>query len=234
MTEVTEVSRRRQETRTRLLDAATEVFAEHGLQGASVEQICSRADFTRGAFYSNFSSKEELFTALLRREYKHRADLIQESATRLSALLEKSTDPITPEIVVQYVSEFFTPPPGQERWFALETEFLLLALRDTEGTIQFIDFGRQFRDEFSGLFEQLLHAAGKRFTIPTSHALEVLDGVYQRAQRANALRVAGHGTEQAAGISADGEPTVREDTGGLSQQIAELLFAITTEDSTTR
>jgi AcrR family transcriptional regulator len=46
------------------MDAAAEVFAEVGLEGASVEAICERAGFTRGAFYSNFESKDELFLDL--------------------------------------------------------------------------------------------------------------------------------------------------------------------------
>ena len=58
-------TRRREQTRARLLDAAHEVFAEVGMDAASVEMICERAGFTRGAFYSNFESKDELFLALV-------------------------------------------------------------------------------------------------------------------------------------------------------------------------
>jgi AcrR family transcriptional regulator len=57
-------TRSREQTRARLLDAAVLVFGEVGLAGASVEAICERAGFTRGAFYSNFASKEELFIQL--------------------------------------------------------------------------------------------------------------------------------------------------------------------------
>lgn len=46
------------------MDAAAQLFAEVGLDGASVEAICERAGFTRGAFYSNFESKDELFLEL--------------------------------------------------------------------------------------------------------------------------------------------------------------------------
>lgn len=68
MIEMTTVpSRRREATRQRLLDAAARVFAEVGLDAASVEAICEAAGYTRGAFYSNFASKEELFLALCAR-----------------------------------------------------------------------------------------------------------------------------------------------------------------------
>lgn len=60
----TSVTRRRENTRARLRDAAAQLFAEVGIEGASVEAICERAGFTRGAFYSNFESKEELFLDL--------------------------------------------------------------------------------------------------------------------------------------------------------------------------
>ncbi len=56
---------RQAQTRAALLDAAAELFVERGLQGTSVEAIAERAGYTRGAFYSNFSTKEEVFTELL-------------------------------------------------------------------------------------------------------------------------------------------------------------------------
>lgn len=55
----------REETRQRLLDAGLAVFSERGYAGTSVEEIASRAGYTRGAFYSNFADKEELFFALM-------------------------------------------------------------------------------------------------------------------------------------------------------------------------
>ncbi len=53
-----------QQTRALLLAAASEVFAESGFEGASIDAITERAGFTRGAFYSNFASKEALLIAL--------------------------------------------------------------------------------------------------------------------------------------------------------------------------
>ena len=46
--------------------AATSVFADRGIIGASVEEICEAAGFTRGAFYSNFADKDALVLALIR------------------------------------------------------------------------------------------------------------------------------------------------------------------------
>jgi AcrR family transcriptional regulator len=57
--------RRRQQTRDYLLQAAAQVFAERGFHGASLDQVAAAAGFTKGAVYSNFKNKEDLFLALL-------------------------------------------------------------------------------------------------------------------------------------------------------------------------
>lgn len=54
-------------TRARLLDAAEEVFAEHGFGATTLERIAERAGYTRGAVYANFASKDDLFLAVLDR-----------------------------------------------------------------------------------------------------------------------------------------------------------------------
>jgi AcrR family transcriptional regulator len=69
---------RRAQTRAALVQAAGELFVERGLHGTSVEAIAARAGFTRGAFYSNFRTKEEVFTELLQervyRAYRQMAE----------------------------------------------------------------------------------------------------------------------------------------------------------------
>ncbi len=59
----------RDQTTQRLLDAAQRLIAKKGLSAASVEDIAAAAGYTRGAFYSNFSSKGDLFIELLRRDH---------------------------------------------------------------------------------------------------------------------------------------------------------------------
>lgn len=59
-----ELSARRAQTRASLIAAAKRVFASRGID-VSVEEICEAAGFTRGAFYSNFSSKTELCVAVV-------------------------------------------------------------------------------------------------------------------------------------------------------------------------
>jgi AcrR family transcriptional regulator len=64
MTRLSRAERRRQ-TRARLLDASGQVFARRGFHAATVDEIAEAAGYTKGAVYSNFANKDELFLALL-------------------------------------------------------------------------------------------------------------------------------------------------------------------------
>lgn len=91
-------SRRREQTRARLFDAAHELFAEVGMDAASVEMIAERAGFSRGAFYSNFESKDELFLALIA---KLADDQLSEVSERVEGLMQADID--TPDDVAELV-----------------------------------------------------------------------------------------------------------------------------------
>src|ERR1700757_3631427 len=72
----------RDETCDKLFEAAARVFEEQGIGGASIEGIAAAAGFTRGAFYSNFKSKDELIIAMLEdhveRSIRRNLDLLAE------------------------------------------------------------------------------------------------------------------------------------------------------------
>ena len=70
-------TKRREATRERLVEAARSLLAEIGIQGATVESICERAGFTRGAFYSNYASKDELILDIFGREKLQMIALMQ-------------------------------------------------------------------------------------------------------------------------------------------------------------
>jgi AcrR family transcriptional regulator len=72
----------RDDTRDKLFEAAARVFEEQGIGGASIEAIAAAAGFTRGAFYSNFKSKDELIIAMLE-------DHVEQSMGRIRDLLDR-------------------------------------------------------------------------------------------------------------------------------------------------
>ena len=57
----------KEQTREALIDAAAALFGKEGLDGPSLDAICARAGFTRGAFYVHFRSREEIIVAVMER-----------------------------------------------------------------------------------------------------------------------------------------------------------------------
>ena len=66
--------------RARLLDAARAVFSERGLDRAKVEDITTRAQLSKGAFYLHFESKEEAFRELLSGVVSHLEQQVTDSS----------------------------------------------------------------------------------------------------------------------------------------------------------
>ena len=75
----------RDDTKERLFEAAARVFEERGIGAASIETIAATAGFTRGAFYSNFASKDDLIAAMLEdhveRSIAHHRELLAHHRT---------------------------------------------------------------------------------------------------------------------------------------------------------
>jgi AcrR family transcriptional regulator len=59
-------SRRREDTRQRLFEAAVALIAEQGFSATTVDDIALRAKVAKGTVYYNFKSKTDLFEELLR------------------------------------------------------------------------------------------------------------------------------------------------------------------------
>jgi AcrR family transcriptional regulator len=71
--------RRRQQTREYLLQAAAQVFAARGFHAATLDEVAAAAGFTKGAVYSNFKNKDDLFLALLEDAYTREMTALKEA-----------------------------------------------------------------------------------------------------------------------------------------------------------
>src|SRR5579859_7400566 len=112
----------RDQTTQRLLDAAQKLIARKGLSAASVEDIAEAAGYTRGAFYSNFNSKGDLFIELLRRD--HEAHMQEFNALRNDSI---PLDQIHERARVAY-SQLHRDNESFMNW----TEARMLAARDVK------------------------------------------------------------------------------------------------------
>ncbi|GAA4792215.1 helix-turn-helix domain-containing protein [Streptomyces ziwulingensis] len=126
------VTRRRARTRADLLDAAFAVFAAKGFGRVSIEEVCAAAGYSRGAFYSNFASLEELFFAL----YRRRADLIAEQVTAALARDGPGPGGPTPDGAGPDVSAAVDRVAAvlllDRDWLLVKTDFLVYAARAPE------------------------------------------------------------------------------------------------------
>ena len=113
--------RRRAMTRDHLLAAAADVFARRGYHDATLDEVSEAAGFSKGAVYSNFANKEDLFLALMRQRGQH---FVSEFATA-AASAEDPSDTFAALRGVYAASE------GRQEAWALWTEFTLYALRNT-------------------------------------------------------------------------------------------------------
>jgi AcrR family transcriptional regulator len=117
--------RRRQQTRDHLLAAAAQVFAERGFHGASLDAVAAAAGFSKGAVYSNFKNKEDLFLALLESIYSREMQLLR-------ATLEASEVPPESRLTdfLPLILDGVGQTPSPENWAVLYMEFALFAMRN--------------------------------------------------------------------------------------------------------
>ncbi|MFJ3934048.1 MULTISPECIES: TetR/AcrR family transcriptional regulator [unclassified Streptomyces] len=113
------VTARRARTRRRMLDAALQVFAEEGFGRSTVEQVCERAGFTRGAFYSNFASLDELFLAMW-----------EERSARMLEDLREALAEVTVASPDQALRAALGAIPVDDAWYRVTAEFTAHALRN--------------------------------------------------------------------------------------------------------
>lgn len=114
----------RDEVRDRILDAALAVFAAEGFAGATIDAIGQAAGFTKGAVYSNFESKDELFLALLDRQFETRGELI--------ATAFDSSGGDTAATAQALSRSMLASIHDQSDFYLVLTEYWLRAVRDPE------------------------------------------------------------------------------------------------------
>ncbi|MFI8997687.1 TetR/AcrR family transcriptional regulator [Streptomyces sp. NPDC053542] len=159
------VTRRRAQTRQRLLDAALEVFAEEGFGRSTVDQVCERAGYTRGAFYSNFTSLDELFLAMWEQRSAAMLDDLRGALDRLGTLESVSAD--------EALRAVLDAVPIDDAWYRVTAEFTAHALRNPSLRRVMAAREEAIHDTLLPLVEAALARAGRRVTDRTGlgHAL---------------------------------------------------------------
>jgi AcrR family transcriptional regulator len=161
--------RRREVTVERLLDAALDTFAERGFAAASVEDVCSRGGFTRGAFYSSFTSKDELFAALFTRELAREMARVEQLLTGLA----DEPDPVT-AAVDRCLGAF----RSDRTWTLVATEYALHAARHPEAAELLQRHREELYAQLTGLIERAATEAGVRLAVPAGQLARTIAALH--------------------------------------------------------
>lgn len=163
-------TRSRENTRARLLDAAAQVFAEVGLDGASVEAVCERAGFTRGAFYSNFESKDELFLMLTASVAEARVTAVRDRVDEMAAegALAEGCDP------TELLQRVMDSGSDDRLGVMLMSEIRIRALRDATFGAAYLVQEREMVASIARIIVDIVEAGRLDLRLPAEDAARML------------------------------------------------------------
>jgi AcrR family transcriptional regulator len=132
-------------TRSRLIQAAGTVFARRGLHHASIDEVAEQAGFTKGAFYANFASKEELFLAMLDERFAARLEELERTT---------GTNEAPEEQARQAGTEFNRAIGADPEWERLFFEFAAHAGRNEQFRKELVKRYRTLRSHIEELYRR--------------------------------------------------------------------------------
>jgi TetR/AcrR family transcriptional regulator, transcriptional repressor of aconitase len=155
---------KRQETKEKLLRSAQQLFNQGGYENASVDLIAENAGFSKGAFYSNFESKEAIFLELL------------ESSKRrnIEALESLLAQEMSAEELLLAVRSYQAGRDSDFDFAQLAVEFQLQASRDAIFAKAFAKLNRNYRDSLIGVLEKLYAKLGRIPPAPVRDLADIL------------------------------------------------------------
>lgn len=149
----------RAQTRERVLTAAASVFAERGYDQASLGDIAAVAGLTKGAIYSSFGSKDELFYALMRDQIGERLRNIMGSVGSHKTLSDLARD--TGRVLTDATI-------GQPEWHLTFIEFWTRAMRNPALRNDFVTQRRAARDAIAARLEEQATQLGVTLPLPAA------------------------------------------------------------------
>jgi AcrR family transcriptional regulator len=154
-------SERKARTRQDLLLAARAVFLRRGFHGASLDEIAEEAGYTKGAVYSNFAGKDDLYLALLDAHYD----------ARIAAYVELMLEEPTFEDAIAAVGRFMaTADERDPDWLPTLAEFVSHAARDEMLRQAYVRVRERFLEAIAGVITALVERHGFALRIPALEA----------------------------------------------------------------
>jgi AcrR family transcriptional regulator len=174
-------SARREATRQRLLDAARTVFAERGAFGATVEEICDRAGYTRGAFYSNFADMDDVLDALIEREHARLLEHLDASVAVIEREMATVTDLTT--ALGGFVDRIARTVPLDRQLSLVLTELEILAIRRPDQASRFAALSERFRERIGAFIDDAMRRNGLEPVVAPSDIADAVLAIAERSAR---------------------------------------------------
>ena len=142
------------------MTASAEVFARRGFRDATLDEVAESAGFSKGAVYSNFKSKDELFYALM-------AERISERVESAAEAIQQETDAGSRAAEIgRRLTEKLAEQPD---WQLLFIEFWSRAVRDPEMRVEFARRRRPLRVPIAALIQQAADDLDVELPVPADH-----------------------------------------------------------------
>jgi AcrR family transcriptional regulator len=134
----------REKTRTCLVEAAAKVFSRRGYDKASLDEVAEEAGFTKGAVYSNFKGKEDLFLATIDAHFEKRLESVKR------VMQEEPDEQGTAHAAGM---DFMNQLNADPEYFSLFFEFWAYAQRNPAVKRKFLPRVQRFRSALAEVFE---------------------------------------------------------------------------------
>jgi AcrR family transcriptional regulator len=135
---------KQQRTRGALLRSASKLFCRRGLEGTSIDDVAEAAGYTKGAFYANFKSKEELFLVMLDEKFSRELERIDRALAGTGDADEEART-----AAAEYIHF-----ASDEEWPRLYFEFAAHAARNEEFRQELATRQRAMRDRLVKVYER--------------------------------------------------------------------------------
>jgi AcrR family transcriptional regulator len=150
---------RQAQTRQRILEAAERLFLERGFGGTSLEDVASEAGFSKGAVYSNFAGKNDLFFAIVEHQFADLADHLRVAVGAAPDL------PSQLAAVTHWYDEYLQV---ESDWLRSLPELMAVATQDPEAHRRVSELLREIEDAIAELLTRQQEVMGIRFALPPS------------------------------------------------------------------
>lgn len=144
------------QTRSSLLLAAAQIFCKQGLEGTSIDQVAQTAGYTKGAFYANFKSKEELFLVMLDERFSRELERLDSALTGAQEPREEA----------RAAAADFIHFAGDDDWPSLYFQFVAHAARNEDFREELATRHRAMRERLGGILKRWKEGHGHEQPLP--------------------------------------------------------------------